>query len=298
MPVRIFNNNAEGTVDQAAKGIRYAADNGADVCSMSFAFGKSSILKDAVDYAYGKGVCLCAAAGNGNGSGKPYPGGFEHVVAVAATNQNDERCTPKDWGPGSGSEYGDWVAIAAPGNLIYTTMPTYHVVLNDDDFKQNYDNYSGTSAATPVVAGVAALLLSKDPSLTPDEVESLLCGNVDPYVSTEYIGTGRLNAQKALTALVSDIKVNIKGGVGVEAVITNEGASDVTGVAWQIHIEGGILRSINKTVSGTVDIKAGASQTVSTGMLFGLGGIIISVKADIVGKAVRGTQLLIYSTVK
>jgi hypothetical protein len=52
-----------------------------------------------------------------------------------------------------------------------------------------------------MVAGVAALLLSKDPSLTPDEVKAFLCGNVDPYNSTEYIGTGRLNAQKALIAL-------------------------------------------------------------------------------------------------
>ena len=149
-----------------------------------------------------------------------------------------------------------------------------------------------------MVAGVAALLLSKDPSLTPDEVETLLCGNVDPYNSTEYIGTGRLNAQKALAALSSDIKVNIKGGLGIEAVITNEGTSDITGVDWQIHVEGGILGTINKTVSGTVDIKAGESQTVSTGLFFGLGSIVISAKADIVGKAVRGTQLLFYSRVK
>jgi len=300
MPVRIFNDTAYGTAIMAAKGIRYAADNGADVISMSFAFGWSFMLKNAVDYAYSKGVFLCASAGNDDSAGKAWPGGFEHVVAVAATNQNDGRCTPEDWGPGSGSEYGDWVAIAAPGNLAYSTMPTYHVTANDPPYNwaQNYYYHWGTSCSTPIVAGAAALLLSKDPSLTPDEVDALLCGNVDPYNSTEYIGTGRLNAQKALAALVSDIKVTIKGGVGVEAVITNEGTSDVTGVPWQIHVAGGILGSINKTVSGTVDIKAGESQTVSTGMFFGLGGIIISAKVDIVGKAVRGTQLLIYSTVK
>jgi subtilisin family serine protease len=199
-----------------------------------------------------------------------------------------------------GSEYGDWVDIAAPGNLIYTTMPTYHVTFNDwFGLKQNYDNCGwGTSYATPMVAGAAALLLSKDSSLTPDEVEALLCGNVDPYNSIEYIGTGRLNVQKALAALVSDIKVNIKGGLRVEAVITNEGTSDITGVDWQIHVEGGILGLINKTVNGTVDIKTGESKTVSTELFFGLGGIVISARADIVGKAVKGTQLFIFSMMK
>jgi len=300
MPVQIFNESGWGDVTQAAAGIRYAADNGADVCSMSFAFGWSFILKDAVDYAYSKGVFLCAAAGNANSSGKGYPGGFENVVAVAATNQNDGRCTPDDWGPGLGSEYGDWIEIAAPGNLIYTTLPTYHVTMNDwFGMKQNYDyGRYGTSFSTPMVAGVAALLLSKDPSLTPYEVEALICGNVDPYISKEYIGTGRLNAQKALAALSSDIKVDINGGLGIEAVITNDGTSDIVGVDWQIHVEGGILGLVNKTVSGTVNIKAGESQTISTGLFFGFGSIVISARADIVGKAVRGTQLVIYSMVK
>jgi subtilisin family serine protease len=176
-------------------------------------------------------------------------------------------------------------------------MPTYHVYFNDYGWKQNYEYMGGTSSATPLVAGVAALLLSKDPSLTPDEVEALLCGNVDPYNSSEYIGTGRLNAQKALAALSSDIKVNIKGGLGVKAVITNNGTSDVTSIDWQIHVEGGIFGLINKTVTGTVDIKAGESQTVSTGMFFGLGSIVISARTDIVGKAVKGTQLFIFTMV-
>jgi subtilisin family serine protease len=300
MPVQIFDDTGNGKVTEAVKGIRYAADNGANVCSMSWVYNPTAILKDAVDYAYGKGVFLCAAAGNGNSNGRCWPANYKHVTAVAATNQNDGRCTPEDWGPGLGSEYGDWVDIAAPGNLIYTTMPTYHVTFNDwFGLKQNYDNCGwGTSYATPMVAGAAALLLSKDSSLTPDEVEALLCGNVDPYNSIEYIGTGRLNVQKALAALVSDIKVNIKGGLRVEAVITNEGTSDITGVDWQIHVEGGILGLINKTVNGTVDIKAGESKTVSMELFFGLGGIVISARADIVGKAVKGTQLFIFSMMK
>jgi subtilisin family serine protease len=300
MNLKVSNVSSVFFINRTADAIKYAADNGADIISMSFAFTtKFNSLRDAVNYAYNKGVFVCAAAHNFNTSTKYYPAAFDHVVAVGATNQNDVRCTSKDWGSGYGSNFGDWVDIAAPGNLMYSTMPTYHVAMNDFfNMKQNYDYFAGTSAATPFVAGIATLLLSYDPSLTPDEVGAFLCGNVDPYISTEYIGTGRVNAQKALAALESDIKVNLKGGLGIEAVITNEGTSDVTGVDWQIHVEGGIQGMINKTVSGTVDIKVGESQTVSTGLFFGLGNIKISVRADIVRKAVRGTQLVIYSMVK
>jgi subtilisin family serine protease len=201
MPVKIINGTGWYNDSATALAIKYAADNDADVISMSFTFIGSSMLEDAVNYAHGKGAFLCAAAGNQNSGSEHYPAAYENVTAVAATTQDDRRCTPEEWGPGYGSNYGDWVDIAAPGNIIYSTMPSYHVTMNDDGFTQNYSVGSGTSAACPMVAGVAALLLSKDPSLTPDEVKAILCGNVDPYNSTEYIGTGRLNAQKALVAL-------------------------------------------------------------------------------------------------
>lgn len=195
--------NATGWFDdvKTAQAIKYAADNDAEILSMSFTFLNSSLLHNAIDYAYSKGAFLCAAAGNHNTPNKMYPASYPNVTAVAATTQNDTRCSPNEWGAGYGSNYGDWVDIAAPGNLIYSTMPTYHVTMNDNGHTQNYTYASGTSAATPMVAGVGALLLSKYPSLTNKEVESLICENVDPYNSTEYIGTGRLNAYKALNAL-------------------------------------------------------------------------------------------------
>ncbi|UCF50054.1 MAG: S8 family serine peptidase [Thermoplasmatales archaeon] len=192
MPVKIASETWVSYWEDIAIGIIYAADNEADIISLSFGtYQVPNIVKDAVDYAYSKGAFLIACAHNHNVSTKCYPAAYENVTAVAATNQHDERCDGDDWGPGSGSNYGDWVDIAAPGNLIFTTS-----------IKSEYNYYrsvSGTSFSTPLVAGVAALILSKNPYLLPDDVKSYICENVDPYNSTYYIGTGRINAYKALS---------------------------------------------------------------------------------------------------
>jgi len=299
MPVQVLDEMGSGDWVNISAGIKYAADNGADVISLSIGGPSSSVMRDAVNYAYDKGVFLCAAAGNSNTMMKSYPAAYENVTAVAMTNQNDSRVSPEDGGgPGFGSNYGDWVDIAAPGFLIYSTMPSYHVFMNDYGMDQNFDCASGTSFSSPMVAGVAALLLSKNPSLSPDEVKALICGNVDPYNSTKYIGTGRLNAQKALIGLQLLEGVKIKGGLGIKMVIINNGIMDVTNVSWQIHVEGGIFGLINKTVNGTVDIPAGESKTVSTEILYGLGSFTISTRITGVEKTAEGKQFFIFSIVK
>jgi subtilisin family serine protease len=196
------------------------------------------------------------------------------------------------------SNYGHWVDIAAPGYCIFTTTPTYHVEYNDAGLYQNFDWNTGTSFSCPMVTGVAALLLSVDPSLTPDEIKTLLCENVDPYTGNHYLGTGRVNAYKALAALKTDIAMDIRGGLRVKAIIKNEGTSDLTDVNWQIQVNGGILGLKNKTVNGTVDIPAGKSVRVHTGILFGLGNIVINVKAGIYEKTVAGKQRFIFTKIK
>jgi subtilisin family serine protease len=188
MVVRCYYNYYDTT--KYANGIVYAADNGADVINIEMSIkSDSQLIKDAVDFAYGMGCFMCASAGNYNSSTKYYPAAYENVTGVGATNQRDERCDEDDWGAGRGSNWGEWVDVAAPGNSLW--------VLHPDD-KYDFNGQGGTSLAAPHVAGLAALLLSQEPSITPDEVKSRICKYVDPYISDVYCGTGRINAYKAL----------------------------------------------------------------------------------------------------
>jgi subtilisin family serine protease len=190
-------------IDYLASALEYAADNGANVIDISIVnYEHSTTLKDAVDYAYGKGVVLVHPAGNDNTIQKAYPGAYDNVIAVGGTDHNDNRMNWYDevFGWWVKSNYGPWVDVAAPGELVYSTTPTYHVTYNDYGAEQNYDYGTGTSASGPIVAGVAGLILSKHPSYTPDMIKSLICNNVDPYDSGYYLGSGRVNAHKALLA--------------------------------------------------------------------------------------------------
>ena len=93
-----------------------------------------------------------------------------------------------------------------------------------------------------------------------------------------------------------NLEIDITGGIGINAVITNNGTANAS-VVWQIHVEGGILELINTTVNGTIGILAGESKTVRTGLFFGFGPITISVKVADVEETAEGTQFIIFTKV-
>lgn len=146
MAEKVLNSGGQGTSDSVANGITHAADNGANVISMSLgSSGSSSVIEDACNYAYNtKGVVLVAASGNDGQPQVSYPAGYDSVIAVGAINQNDQRC---DF-----SNYGDKLELMAPGYQVLSTVRN-----------NGYDSYDGTSMACPHVAGVAALAISKNP---------------------------------------------------------------------------------------------------------------------------------------
>ena len=184
MPVRAGYETVYGLgallVDDAAAAIIYAVDNGANVISMSWGdSGSSDLIKDAIDYAYAKGAVLVAAAGNDNSISRIYPAGYDNTIAVAATTSSDDKA--------SFSNYGSWVDVSAPGVNVYSTL-----------FNDTYDSWSGTSMATPFVAGLAGLVLSKNPAFTNEKVRNVLRSTTDSVISSVYIGLGRINSYKAV----------------------------------------------------------------------------------------------------
>jgi subtilisin family serine protease len=218
MPVKVGNFTHVSRTN-IAKGIRYAADNGANVISMSYGFNDPSFIeRDTLSYAYEKGVVLVAAAGNAGSNRKCYPAAYSKVIAVGGTDMNDSKMhvyvDPPDF-PGMwiSSNHGLWVDVSAPAVNIYTTTPTYHVFFNDYGTEMNYTYVTaGTSLSCAFVAGLSVLILSKKPNLSPIEVKSVICNNSDPYFSDVYIGKGRINAYQAVTKqkeIVNVFKIKI-----------------------------------------------------------------------------------------
>ncbi|MFH0775451.1 MAG: S8 family serine peptidase [bacterium] len=185
LAIKVLDSGGYGTDDNCALGIRYAADNGARVINMSWG-GKTPpafTLEDACNYAYNKGCLLVAAAGN-NTPSTPipficYPAAYENVLAVAATDFNDNRA--------SFSNYGDWVDVAAPGQDIYSTTRN-----------NSYGSMDGTSMATPFVSGLAGLLFSGSGSLTNVQAAEIIKATADAISQDHPIGTGRINAYNAI----------------------------------------------------------------------------------------------------
>jgi thermitase len=142
----------------------------------------SGTLESAVNYAYNKGSFLVGAAGNNGNSTPVYPAAYANVMAVSALNKNDSL---PSW-----SNCGSYVAISAPGEAIVTTWSG-----------NRYTSISGTSFASPIVAGVGSLILSLNPQLSNKSVADILTSTADDLGATGYdiyFGVGRVNASRAV----------------------------------------------------------------------------------------------------
>ena len=187
LSIRVVNaTTGAGTELHVADGVIYAADNGADIISMSLQYYiGTTALQNAVAYAYDSGVLPIAAAGNFAAAGTvAYPAKFAKCMAIAATNKLDVRY--------SGSNTGPELDVAAPGQELYSLWKN-----------SGYMVQSGTSMATPHVSGLASLIRSINPALTLPEIESILKNTTDDKgpvgFDTQY-GWGRINAHAALVA--------------------------------------------------------------------------------------------------
>ncbi|MFH1150039.1 MAG: S8 family serine peptidase [Actinomycetota bacterium] len=194
LPVKVLDSAGSGSNSAISNGIRYAADHGADIISMSLGgSSQSTSIRDACTYAYNKGCTLFAAVGNDGNSEISYPAGYDHVIGVAATTNKDKKA---DF-----SQYNSSVDVSAPGKDIYATLPTYPVTSNLEGYSLNYDFLSGTSMACPMAAGLGALVFSQNPGMSNDEIEQRLESTADDLGDDgrdDKFGWGRINAARAL----------------------------------------------------------------------------------------------------
>lgn len=187
--------------DDIVQGIQYAVDSGARVISMSFGgFEPSQAIQEALDFATENNVILVAAAGNEGQSYPDYPGAFQNVIAVGATDPSDNRALF--------SNFGSWVDVAAPGVEILSTVPSIGPYATPD----GVNFMSGTSMACPYVAGLAGLVLSRNDAVTPAQMRIVLKTAADPLADSThpfptphpvYVGSGRVNVADTLAVDVS-----------------------------------------------------------------------------------------------
>ena len=184
-----------GSTGDAVKSFYYAVANGADICSNSWGGGPySQTLEEGLNYAASQGVILVASAGNDYSSYPTYPANYGPMIAVAATDSNDNKP--------AFSNYGSWVDLAAPGVDVLSLRSS----LAGPSFGTPYDNYtlilSGTSMACPHVAGACALLVGANPTLTRDDVYNLLMTTGDPIATGICLSDSRLNIWNMLQEAV------------------------------------------------------------------------------------------------
>jgi subtilisin family serine protease len=184
---------AGGGFDTVLAGaVRYAADSGADVLNVSWGGAAASpLLQEAFHYAHAVGSVVVASAGNENADTWGYfPASLPNVIAVAATNPSDEKAEFSNWGMR--------VDLAAPGVDVLSLRAagsTMGPIVGD-----RYMRASGTSMACPHVAGLAALILARHPEYDSAQVRDLMKSTATPSQSPVPLGTGRIDAQRAVTA--------------------------------------------------------------------------------------------------
>jgi PKD repeat protein len=205
-PIKASTDDNANEVSNGLEGIAWATTAGAHVINLSWGSPTSSqtgLL--VIQNAYTAGIVIVASAGNGGNTDVTYPAAYPHVLSVAALNNLDTKA--------SFSTYGKWIDVSAPGVQIWSLAP-------QDSFKVK----DGTSFAAPLVAGLAALMLSKNNLLTVDQVENCIessCENIDIF-NNSYVGllgAGRINAEQALICVTSE---NAENDISIASVLSPE----------------------------------------------------------------------------
>ncbi|OCA88955.1 S8 family serine peptidase [Pseudobacillus wudalianchiensis] len=244
MPINVFEGEYADSYT-IAEAILYAVDQGADVLNLSLgSYSYTGILEYAANYAVNKGAIVIAAAGNEDTSLPFYPAALSNVIGVSATSAADKITRF--------SNFGRYINVSAPGQDILSTIAG-----------NSYGYMDGTSMAAPVVSGTAALILSKNPFLSPQQVMQILYkSSVDLGAKSwdSFYGNGRIDAYKALALTpepVGAISLNTKefkvaSGKNLRASLAVSGS-----MRGSIYIENAAGKNVRTLMSGAAPQKGG-----------------------------------------
>lgn len=163
MPIRVLDENGDGSIHDIAAGIYYAIENGADVINLSLGGNSPTVVvESAIRTAFDKGVVVVMASGNESDTVPAFPAQYadQWGIAVGATDRNDNSAWFSNQAGSTPLDY-----VVAPGVSVRSTLP-----------EDRYGFLSGTSMAAPHVSGIVALMLEANPTLTPSQVETHLIG--------------------------------------------------------------------------------------------------------------------------
>lgn len=261
MVLKMLDHEGYGTASQAIEALYYAVAGGAQVISCSWGEEiDSQAVQEAVAYARYQGVVVLAAAGNDASSMPYYPAAYPEVIGVAGTDKTDGRQYA--------SNFGDWVDVAAPGDGIFSLRAAGTSV--GAAWNAFTTRLSGTSMATPHVAGACALLLSANPLLGPDELRHKVLDTGDPIAEGICSSNRRLNLAAALDAAVPR-----RGEVGFDREAYTEG-SDIAVHLVDRHLKGTGMQVLLVTTAGG---DAELVTLIETGSALGVFSTLLSSEA-------------------
>ena len=255
LPVKATN--SASFVTHGYEGVMYSVAAGADVINMSWGGGGSSTTaQNIIAYASNQGIVLVAAAGNDNVSSVFYPAGYSQVIAVASTTFGDSKS--------SFSNFGSWIDISAPGSAIYSTVPG-----------GGYQTKQGTSMASPMVAGLAGLMLSLNQSLSPEDIKTCILSTADNIDGSNpsfigQLGAGRINAFQAMNCVSATLNWAPQADFVASAVTILEGQtvtytdlSIYNPTSWSWTFTGGTPATFNGQNPGPVTYNTAGTYPVS-----------------------------------
>jgi hypothetical protein len=270
LSIRVLGANDEGTVYTVTDGIYTAIADGAQVLNLSLGTNATStLLQNAINYALSQNVVVVAAAGNDGNGQITYPAAYPGVVAVGAVDATGQRATFSD--------YGSQMGIAAPGVGINTVTTGGNL------------SFSGTSAASPLVAGAIAALMSLNPNLTGSQAVALLthyadfAGPVTASGTNQFYGSGVEDVGRVIdrgnTSLsdvaVADLYLNVTTmpttpTVPMEVSIQNRGNTVLASVQLDIDVNGvpttQTFTGLQPTEVREVDVDLSVAELTSTGV--------------------------------